>query len=143
MDCHRRNFIAAVVCATAFISCTKSVPSTRAEKAAVEAAHAWLQLVDGAMYSQSWSAAATMFRSAVPNATWATQIHTVRQPLGPVASRTLSSVKYTTALPGAPDGEYVVLEFETSFANKKDAIEIVTPMRDRDSLWRVSGYYIK
>ena len=57
--------------------------------------------------------------------------------------RTLKYKKYTTALPGAPDGEYVVLQFETSFQNKKFAMEKVTPMRDRDGKWRVSGYYIK
>jgi len=46
-------------------------------------------------------------------------------------------------VPGAPDGEYVVLRFETSFENKAKAIETVTPMREKDGTWRVSGYYIK
>jgi ribosomal protein S17E len=44
---------------------------------------------------------------------------------------------------GAPDGEYIVIQFETSFENKKAAIETVTPMMDKDWRWRVSGYYIK
>ncbi len=44
---------------------------------------------------------------------------------------------------GAPDGEYVVIQFETSFEHKRSAIETVTPMMDRDGKWRVSGYYIK
>lgn len=48
-----------------------------------------------------------------------------------------------TSLPGAPDGEYVVIEFESSFEHKKSAIETVTPMNDKDGKWRVSGYYIK
>ena len=47
------------------------------------------------------------------------------------------------SLPGAPDGEYVVLQFDTSFANKKEAVETVTPMLDKDGKWKVSGYYIK
>ena len=46
-------------------------------------------------------------------------------------------------MPGAPDGEYVVIQFETSFENKKHAIETVTPMMDKDGTWRVSGYYIR
>jgi hypothetical protein len=50
---------------------------------------------------------------------------------------------YKTSLPGAPDGEYVVIQFGTSFENKKTAIETVTPMLDKDGKWRVSGYYIK
>jgi len=47
-----------------------------------------------------------------------------------------------TSLPGAPDGQYVVLRFETSFDNKAKAIETVTPMLD-DGTWRVSGYYVQ
>ena len=30
------------------------------------------------------------------------------------------------ALPGAPDGEYVVIQFETAFQNKARAVETVT-----------------
>jgi hypothetical protein len=46
-------------------------------------------------------------------------------------------------LPGAPDGEYVVIQYQTAFQNKKSAIETVTPMLDKDGHWRVAGYYIK
>jgi hypothetical protein len=53
------------------------------------------------------------------------------------------SASYQTSLPGAFDGEYVVIQFETSFENKKSAVETVTPMKDKDGRWRVSGYFIK
>ena len=65
----------------------------------------------------------------------------VRDPLGGVQSRNLKSGAYTTSLPGAPDGEYVVLQFETVFEHKASAIETVTPMLD-DGEWRVSGYFV-
>ncbi len=42
-----------------------------------------------------------------------------------------------------PDGEYVVVQLETSFANKKAAVETVTPMLEKDGRWRVSGYFIR
>ena len=66
-----------------------------------------------------------------------------RKPLGKLILRKVQTKIYKTALPGAPDGEYVVIQFETSFENKKTAIETVTPMMDKDGKWRVSGYYIK
>jgi hypothetical protein len=53
------------------------------------------------------------------------------------------SASYRTSLPGAPDGQYVVIKFNTWFENKKSAIETVTPKMDKDGMWRVSGYYIK
>jgi len=61
-----------------------------------------------------------------------------------VILRAVKSKTYQTSLPGAPDGEYVVIQFETLFEKKKDrAIETVTPVMDTDGKWRVSGYYIK
>ena len=55
----------------------------------------------------------------------------------------MKHAQFTKTMPGAPDGEYVILQFDTSFADKKAAIETVTPMKDKDGKWRVAGYFIK
>lgn len=67
----------------------------------------------------------------------------MRKPLGEVLSRKVINRTYTTSLPGAPDEQYVVIQFETSFENKHNAVETVTPMMEPNGQWRVSGYYIK
>lgn len=36
-----------------------------------------------------------------------------------------------------------VLQFDTAFKNKKEAVETVTPMLDQDGKWRVTGYFVK
>ena len=113
------------------------------EKAAIAAAESWLKLVDDGKYADSWKQAAAFFKSAVPQQTWETQIAAVRRPMGKKLTRTLSNSKYAATLPGAPDGEYVVIQFSASFENKKSAIETITPMLEKDGKWRVSGYYIK
>ena len=113
------------------------------EKAAIDASKAWLKLVDEGKYSKSWDEAAQYFKNAVPREQWKTSLESVRSPLGKVQSRNLKSKNYTKTLPGAPDGEYVVIQYETSFQNKQHAIETVTPMMDKDGKWKVSGYYIK
>jgi len=46
-------------------------------------------------------------------------------------SREVASAEYTTKLPCAPDGEYVVIQYRTKFQNKADAIETVTPCATR------------
>ncbi len=63
--------------------------------------------------------------------------------MGRVRSRELTGATYTTSLPGAPDARYVILQYRTRFADRKDAVETVTPMLDEDGAWRVSGYYVK
>jgi len=113
------------------------------EKAAVDASKAWLKLVDEGKYAESWNEAAQYFKNAVNKEQWKASLEAVRTPLGKVMSRKLKSKQYTKTLPGAPDGEYVVIQYETSFKNKKNAIETITPMMDKDGKWRVSGYYIK
>jgi len=113
------------------------------EKAAVKAAEAWLGLVDSGKYDESWKEAAQMFRGAVQQGQWSAQVKGVRDPLGKLVKRKVSSKQYTKTLPGAPDGEYVVIQFISSFENKKNAVETVTPMLDKDGKWRVSGYYIR
>ena len=107
------------------------------------AAKKWLPLVDSANYGQSWEDAASFFKNAVTKADWEKAAKGVRAPLGAVKARKVASATFTRTLPGAPDGEYVVIQFESRFENKAAAIETVTPMRDKDGTWRVSGYFIK
>ncbi len=113
------------------------------EDAAVSAARAWLAVVDAGNYDQSWSETAAYFRSAIGQEQWRQAMEGVRRPLGGALGRDLKGATYATELPGAPDGEYVVIQFNTSFENKRSAVETVTPMRDPDGNWRVAGYFIK
>ena len=129
------------ICLLAFLGFLMS--NQDKEKAAVNASKVWLKLVDEGKYSESWDEAAQYFKNAVTKDQWRTSLESVRNPLGKVLSRNLKSKKYTKTLPGAPDGKYIVIQYETSFQNKQQAIETITPMLDKDGKWRVSGYYIK
>ena len=110
---------------------------------AIEVAEAWLELVDQGNYDKSWQEAAAYFRTAVERDQWRQTMTGFRQPFGEVLSRELLEAKYRSSLAGAPDGKYVVIRFKTSFTNKVDAVETITPMLDPDGQWRVSGYFIK
>jgi hypothetical protein len=114
-----------------------------AEKQAVAVAETWLKLIDQGQYGDSWDSAAEYLKNAVSRTDFAKSLEAARKPLGALKSRELKSKKYATSLPGAPDGEYVVIQFKTVFENKKSAVETITPMLDKDKKWRVSGYFIK
>ena len=123
--------------------CKASKSNPEAEQAGITAANEWLLLVDAGDYSKSWDEAAAFFKGAVPQEKWVEMAKGVRNPLGAMKTRQVKSSRYQTSVPGAPDGEYVIIQFQTSFENKESAVETVTPMRDKDGTWRVSGYYIK
>ena len=110
---------------------------------AASAAEKWLNMVDNEQYAESWKEVAEYLRNTSNQQQWEQTLQAVRKPLGKLLSRKVKSSMYETSLPGAPDGEYVVIQFETSFENKKLAIETITPMLDKDGNWRVSGYYIR
>ena len=74
---------------------------------------------------------------------WEGALKQVRDPLGAISSRTLLGAQYQTELPGAPKGEYEVIQFRVELANKSAVIETVTSMIDKDGKWRVGGYFIR
>lgn len=113
------------------------------QDAAEAAARQWLALVDAGDYQQSYAEASSLFRGATSESDWITAVSRAREPLGAMNGRTLTSATFMKSMPGAPDGEYVVIQFATTFERKVAAVETVTPMKDDDGQWRVSGYYIK
>ncbi|MEP6883824.1 MAG: DUF4019 domain-containing protein [Gammaproteobacteria bacterium] len=117
--------------------------TNQAETAAETSAVAWLKLVDSADYAGSWDAAASTFKQSISKPQWGSAAAGARAPLGKLLSRTLQTARYTKSLPGAPEGEYVVITFAAVFENKAAAVETITPTRDADGAWRVSGYYIR
>ena len=120
-----------------------ATPKSAAEKAATSAAQAWLALIDDGNYAKSWQEASAFFQGAVTQKDWENAMESVRKPLGKLVSREVKATKSVTALPGAPDGQYVVMQFDTSFAGKKSAIETVTFKLEKDGKWKDTGYFIK
>ena len=120
-----------------------AAPAETKEVAALQAARDWLAIVDAGHYDESWFKAARYFKSAVNKEQWRQAVAGVRQPLGKVLARELNSKTYATELPGAPDGEYFVIQFNTAFEKKRAAIETVTPMLEAGGKWSVAGYFIR
>ena len=114
-----------------------------ARKASAESAQSWLALVDAGEYAKSWSAAAELFQKQVSADRWAETVRGVRGELGKLASRKATKSDYSRTLPGAPDGEYVIQQYASTFENKKEAMEHVVLMKEKDGTWKVVGYFIK
>ena len=131
-----------LVLSLAAIGCRKDTSHSQAEQAATDAALAWLDLIDHGNYAESWEQSAAPFKSSMTAEKWADMVKPVRSPLGKLESRAVANREYMTSLPGGPTGEYVVIQFKTTFENKQNAIETVTPMLENGQ-WKVSGYYIK
>jgi Protein of unknown function (DUF4019) len=113
------------------------------EAAGRTAAEQWLKLVDTAKYPESWALMDDGFQKAVSRRKWKTAIAEIRRPLGKLASRNFQSAQYSKELPGAPEGEYVVVQYESTFEHKTHTTEKVTLKLGQDLIWRVSSYSVK
>jgi Protein of unknown function (DUF4019) len=116
-------------------------PSTAMTPAPDDRAKQWLSLVDDSNYSEAWRQAGDYMRSRASAEQFQTQVGGVREPLGAMATRTIKSVQMTKTLPGMRDGQYAVVQFDSSFAHKASAVETVALTSEKGG-WSVVGYHI-
>jgi DNA-binding CsgD family transcriptional regulator len=118
-----------------------ALPSDLASPA-VGSARAWIGLLDHQRWEESWDDAGALFRSQIGRARWASMVRGVRDPLGAVSSRTLQSATEKRSIGSGPPGQYLVLQFQTSFAHQIIAVETVT-LAHESTGWKVIGYFIR
>ncbi len=106
----------------------------------------WLKMSDEGKYAGTWDEAAASFQKALTSEKWVAALESVRTPLGALRSRALASAMYQKDVPlpngDSMKGEFVIAQFETSFANMKYTIETVS-FELQDGSWKAAGYFIK
>jgi len=134
----KRFLLAAMIVALSAGLCFAASP----EKKAQISAKNWLEMIDNKDYAQSYDQAASFFKANINKGDWVQTCGSLRDMLGKAEYRKLISSRRESKMQGAPDGEYVILIYETDFKKKNNAQEIVVPMLDKDGKWRISGYHV-
>ena len=133
--------IAAAAACFLLAGCSRNNKDGAEKTDPASAAMAWLAVVDSGDYAGSWKGTSQYFKGIVNRDQLVQQLTSVRRPMGQMISRVLTSSTPAASLPGAPDGEYVIMVFNTVFTNKKSGIETLTVVKE--GTWKVAGYYIK
>ena len=107
------------------------------------AADTWLAHTDAGDLAASWRESASLFRQTVTQEQWAEQHGRLVSVLGRPQERWLRDTEHRTSVPGAPDGQYVVLRYDTRFERKEEALETVVTLLDTDGAWHVGGYFVQ
>jgi hypothetical protein len=105
-------------------------------------AKSWLALIDSGRYDDSWTELSSMTQAGGKQQQWVEIMKQVRDSLGPVPSRKLQKITLVNSLHGVQVVEYALLQFDTSFANKAEAVETVTVISEGGKR-NVAGYSIK
>ena len=117
-------------------------PHVEEEAAAQREALGFLGYLDHGRYADSYAYTGMLIRASNDRDAFALQIKKARAGTGALQSRNLIDASYATSVPGAPEGQYVLLHYQASFANRPEAVETLT-LAFAKGYWRVSGYYIK
>jgi hypothetical protein len=107
------------------------------------AADAWLAHTDAGDLAASWRESSSLFRQMVTQEQWAEQHGRLVSVLGRPQERWLRDTEHRTSVPGAPDGQYVLLKYDTRFERKQEAVETVVAILDTDGAWHVGGYFVQ
>jgi hypothetical protein len=113
------------------------------QQVAQDTADAWVALIDSMEYAASWNRASAAFRQQVTQTQWEQALQGVLGPLGPLVVRAPQGREYTTTLPGAPEGEYIVITYGSSYTQLEDAVETVVMVRNPGGEWKPAGYYVR
>ena len=116
-----------------------NVNDTRATEAQA-AANAWLASFDTGEGADNWLQSASIFKERVRQEDWQKRVDDQRTQFGRLKTRTLKGMEFTRQLENAPDGEYFVLRYLSTYAKKDTVVEILVPTRDRDGNWKIANY---
>jgi hypothetical protein len=117
-------------------------PDKDKEAKATAAAMEFLQLVDSGEYAESWDRAATLMEEKVTRDEWVEKLTGARARSGALVERKEKSASYSTTAQDSPDGEYILLIYESRFQKTESIEEYVTVMLE-DGRWKVAGYFLQ
>lgn len=146
---HRRSLTTLLMCLPALAMTTLAAQAQGSTLTAEQttglkpAKLAWLALMDAGDHSGTWSSAASAFKGALTAAQWRQAVQGARTPMGAVQHRREKATSFTRSLPGAPEGQYAVVQFDTDFINKTKVVETLTLVLEADGVWRVTGYFVR
>jgi hypothetical protein len=117
-------------------------PHASEEQAAQRQALGFLGYLDADRFADSYAYTSGLLRAKAAQPTFVQDLQRDRSPLGAKQSRKLLDATYSTSLQGQPIGQYVVLQYSSDFANKKQTVETVVLAFEK-GYWRVAGWFVK
>lgn len=106
-------------------------------------ARSWLALTDQGRYPESWKKASTYLQEKKTESEWIKTVQAIKEPLGLKDTRYIATAGIKEGLSGFPEGEYVVVQFYTTFKKQALALETITLVKETNGSWRVVDYAIE
>ncbi len=105
-------------------------------------ARAWIRHIDGGDPGTAWDASSDLMKAGTAKADWEKAVKPLSV-FGKVKSRTPTSIVFAVKMPGMPDGQYAIINYDTAFSGKEKTVESVILRRETDGLWLGVGYRVQ
>lgn len=101
----------------------------------------WMKLMDEGKYEECWEKLAKFPKEAMPHEQWITYMQAVRNPLGTVKERIPTKSEMVDALKNLPDQKGAIIQYTSSFENKKSVMETFAVIQEKTGEWKM-GFYV-
>jgi hypothetical protein len=106
------------------------------------AALQWLKIVDSGEYGDSWQATSLRTKLTMQRGEWEELMKAIRKPLGNALSRKIAEQSPAKNPKNLAKGDYMMIVYTSTFANKSNATELVTLVKGDDGKWYILTYLV-
>lgn len=103
----------------------------------------YLALLDQGLYAEAWSETSPLFQGLTNQQEWLHQQHLIRTAYGSLISREFYHSGFRETYEHSPDGQYIVIQFSSSFSNRAIARETIIYDCSSDSSCLVRDYILQ
>lgn len=104
----------------------------------------FINLIDQYQYSSAWLEAGGLMRDVITQDQWTAAMDAIRTPLGPNLARKVSSHQSADILPYGTHGNFMIIQYDASFANLPSTTETITLYTEGPlAIWKVISYNLR
>jgi len=111
------------------------------EQQALASATSFLKLVDTRQYSKAYLSFSKLTQKAATPDAFVNNMKSVQDQIGDPTSRKVLAKNFVHEVPGAPRGDYWIIDYDTNFSKKGPSVERVTAVLEGKS-WKIGGYLL-
>ena len=130
-------------CAMALLAPGAVLAQDPRASAAQQAAREWLAAADRLDGRTTWNSAGRRLKQSSTLPLWSAALKQQRERWGAIEQRTVVATSFPSSMPGGAQGEFALVVFRASFAQRPLAAEEVLVEREADGGWRVIRYVIR
>lgn len=99
----------------------------------------WLKVVDKGDFGTSYEMATKALKFTIPRNEWIELLKVMKGSHGAVLDRKIVDIRTAKNPKGAPAGDYMIFIYDTTFADGKKGVEILS-LQEFEGVWRVYTY---